>query len=792
MTRRVAVDLVAMAVLLGAGVASFGPVFDGRVGYVAAATGVLLGGAAAAVGAMRSWGFFAVASLVFAAYFAAGGPVALPDTLVAGVLPSTETLQRLVFLSFESWRDLLTVAPPANAFAGPAVVPFLAGLLASALSVSAALRLQRWALLAVAPALGLLLVGILWGVKQAPLALLLGLVFAVVGLGWAAWRQSVLREDDSAEILQQSSLAQPRMRRAAASGVLIAVAALIGVGAAVGSPHEDRYVLRQDVTPPLNLRDYATPLAQFRALERDQKKTLLFTVDGLPEGARIRLAALDTYDGNVIRVADSSAGYRRVGTTIAAARTGDLAVTSLRVDVEEYAGVWLPGSGDLRGVRFLGSDATLLAGGLYYNPDTGNALTTAGLRPGSSYDVEVALPVPPSKADLETARAGNVVLPEPTGVPDIVGKLAPEFVGKADAPYAQLTELAEQLRTQGYFSDGSRTTSRPGHTTERISTFLAGTQLVGDDEQYAVAMALMARHLHLPARVVMGFYPDPDTPLPAGPVPITGADARVWVEVQLGDLGWVPFDPTPERDKTPDTKAPRPQDDPQPEVLPPPDPPREPPAPPLDSAEDDNFREDLANRPWVIVILWVAGGLTVLVLALLPLALVGWAKRRRRRRRLAAVRPADRVSGAWEEIVDHAVDAGFARPPVATRRETAGLIAQRYSVAAPVAVADRIDRSVFGDLEPQVEEVSAVWGETDRLRHELVSGLTRRHRLRATYSTRSLRVRRGRWRSGLWRRLTAPVTGPVRRSLARVRPGRRDNAAHSPSRAPHDDAEADR
>ena len=116
-SRRQLVDLGAMAVLLGVGVLSFGPVFDGRAGYLAAGVGVLLGGAAAVLGAWRRWGFFAVAALVLAAYFLAGGPVALPDTLVAGVLPSAETLHRLLMRSFQSWRDLLTVAPPAIALA---------------------------------------------------------------------------------------------------------------------------------------------------------------------------------------------------------------------------------------------------------------------------------------------------------------------------------------------------------------------------------------------------------------------------------------------------------------------------------------------------------------------------------------------------------------------------------------------------------------------------------------------------------------------------------------------------
>ena len=36
--------------------------------------------------------------------------------------------------------------------------------------------------------------------------------------------------------------------------------------------------------------------------------------------------------------------------------------------------------------------------------------------------------------------------------------------------------------------------------------------MVGDGEQYAVAAALMAREIGFPARVVVGYLPDPDEP----------------------------------------------------------------------------------------------------------------------------------------------------------------------------------------------------------------------------------------------------------------------------------------
>ena len=61
-------------------------------------------------------------------------------------------------------------------------------------------------------------------------------------------------------------------------------------------------VLRDHVDPPLDITEYASPLTSYQYWMDDQKDTALFTVTGLAEGQRIRLATLDTYDGVVMRV----------------------------------------------------------------------------------------------------------------------------------------------------------------------------------------------------------------------------------------------------------------------------------------------------------------------------------------------------------------------------------------------------------------------------------------------------------------------------------------------------------
>ena len=70
------------------------------------------------------------------------------------------------------------------------------------------------------------------------------------------------------------------------------------------------------VEPPLNLQEYHSPATQFRFLNTTDKDTDLLTVDGLPEGGRLRLATLDYYDGTVIQIA-ANASTGRVSATLA-------------------------------------------------------------------------------------------------------------------------------------------------------------------------------------------------------------------------------------------------------------------------------------------------------------------------------------------------------------------------------------------------------------------------------------------------------------------------------------------
>ncbi|MQS10412.1 hypothetical protein FNX48_025600, partial [Streptomyces sp. IF17] len=96
-------------------------------------------------------------------------------------------------------------------------------------------------------------------------------------------------------------------------------------------------------------------------------------------------------------------------------------------------------------------------------------------------------------------------------------------------------------------------------------------------EQFAVALALMANQAGIPARVVMGFYPDLDkNPLePGEPYTATGTDVHAWAEVPFVGYGWVPITAIPDEDNKiqPEPKS---LQVPKPPILEDPEPPEEP------------------------------------------------------------------------------------------------------------------------------------------------------------------------------------------------------------------------
>ena len=79
--------------------------------------------------------------------------------------------------------------------------------------------------------------------------------------------------------------------------------------------------------------------------------------------------------------------------------------------------------------------------------------------------------------------------------------------------------------------------------------YLLFEQQAGYCANFATAMAVMARHVGLPARVAAGYLPGFIDPLTGAHIVRVG-DAHAWVEIHFQQYGWVAFDPTPRADAT--------------------------------------------------------------------------------------------------------------------------------------------------------------------------------------------------------------------------------------------------
>ena len=751
---RSSLDLVAVALLLAVAVVGFGPSFDGPQYLVAGLGALALGLSIAWLGARLRWGVLPVAGATVAAYFVFGGALALPHTAFAGVVPTLDTWARLAVGAVTSYKQLLTTVPPVSASDGHLVVPFLLVLVATVLTGSLALRVRpvAWSLL---PAGALLATQILLGVAQPAAPSVQGVVFAVVAAVWLAVRQAwdPLRAAVRVEPSSTSDAAavqHSRTRRLVAAGVVLAVAS--GAGAATGalaSPPAPRYVLRDFVVPPFDVRQYASPLQSFRAYVRDDASTPLFTVTGLPEDGRVRLATMDAYDGVVYNVSDEGAGSSSAFTPVRSNMSPDAKGTAatLRIEISGLSGVWMPDAGAVRDIAFDGDRADALRRTAHYNDGTGTAVVTSGLAAGDAYTLTSVFRAVPSDATLADAAFAPVKMPKQTGIPDQLADLASKAVADAETPIDQARALQAWLSTDGFFSHGltGDVLSPSGHGAARITSLFGGDQMIGDDEQYAAAMVLLSTQLGIPARVVMGWHPDEDED-PGSVFTATGDNLHAWVEIAFEGHGWVPFDPTPDEDQEPNDQTTTPRANPKPQVLQPPPPAQEPAdLPPMLASDREQEDDEPSGFEWLGPVL-LYGGLTLGILALLasPFLVIGALKARRRARRLGAERAADRISGGWDELVDNARDLRARVAPGATRAESAAVVGEAFEQPRVVALAERADADVYGPDEPSADDVAAFWNEVDDIVGEMNGSTSRWERLRARLSLRSLRAgRRG-------------------------------------------------
>ena len=145
------------------------------------------------------------------------------------------------------------------------------------------------------------------------------------------------------------------VRRAGISAVVLTVAVLVGaVTAGAGTP--SRTALREIIELPVDPAAFVSPLSTFRTYTKDQADVVQLSVKGLPAGARLRLAALDAYDGRQFTLSNSEGPFVRIGRQIPGAAVGQRATVDVRL--VDYTGQFLPLPGAIEELDFAGPRTT--------------------------------------------------------------------------------------------------------------------------------------------------------------------------------------------------------------------------------------------------------------------------------------------------------------------------------------------------------------------------------------------------------------------------------------------------
>lgn len=754
------IDIALTLVLSAIALSAFGTSFTGNAFFVVGVLGAVI--SVTITHLVRAAGWPTISAVVFClvVFFLLGGPLCLRSLGDASVLPGASTLARVADQAVFGWKDLLTTLPPIDGDGPLLVLPWLAGLLSGLVGLGLArLPVRRPWLASALPVLGMTAVlsgAILLGVRHPQSLLLQGSVFAGLALAWLA-----IRARRASASVQGGSTSYVR---AAGAVVMLALAAGVAfpASALIGGDADERAVARNWVEPPFDIGRYPSPLAGFRKYidlqgrtspQNVYDKTLLQVEGDVPAGTRVRFATMDRYDGMVWAASDNALpgpaddSFQRVSSTI----DNPVAGTSVDVTItlgEGWTGVWLPTVGALQSMSFETADARAKAEVFRYNLATSTAVVPTGLQPGDRYSFTA---VEPDDALTPETVGSAEVTPLPPGAAFIQAPAEKWTEEAGSDPMARVLAAAEHLRAQGKYSDGTRRSERiyvAGHSVWRLSDqFVNAPQIVGNDEQYAATMALIANDIGVPARVVLGaVVPDGGN--------VTGKDVSAWVELRAADGSWrtLPTEQfmstTPPADQVPENNTPL-----SGTVIPPPNPI----PPPSDAGEqsDADLKERKATRKksekkddesiiadlpsWARAVVAYVGGPLLLAALLLGAVVALKALRRRRRRRAASV--SARFVGGWRELVDHARDLGQVVPlgaAVTRREQSVGLASGRAGV-----LARRADSFVFGPSVPETGAATTYWEAVDAERRAMSQDVGRWQRLRAAVSLRSL-VRRAR------------------------------------------------
>jgi transglutaminase-like putative cysteine protease len=460
---------------------------------------------------------------------------------------------------------------------------------------------------------------------------------------------------------------------------------------------------------------------------------------------RWRLMVYDRFDGTkFVTSTDPRRNLVEFQGPIAGELDPDLPVTQVtqQVEIQELGSFWLPAA--TTPVQVDAGRPVLV------NETFTNLTINRRLREGFSYTVVSQVP------EIDAADLDGPVdyqdYPElrpytETGMLDREVRERAETVVEAknaDTPFEQALALQDYLRGSEFRYNLNVPALSSGG--DELRRFLSEVR-EGYCEQFAIAMAVMARQLGIPSRVAVGFT--------SGEIvdrtwqQVTTHDAHAWPELWFPEAGWVPFEPTPRADgtvsvpiyTTPAGRVPgggpaiptQPTTPGGPTTTNPATRAPEPAVP----ENSDPLAGAGAERGWLERPLVRAGLAVVLVVLAVPG--IKWARNLLARRR-AGRRPRDAVAESYAELTGWARDAGIGRRGAETPAAYAHRVREEFDADADplVELTGLFERAEYAAAEPGADQAAQARRLARSARSSLAGRLGWRRRLVATVSPRSL------------------------------------------------------
>lgn len=746
------------------------PIYEtARLAVIAAVAG-LIGTSIPLLLAERRRSTWLAVPFAFAAYLVLVVPLAIPSALgtpLSVLFGLRDGLTSVVL----GWKELITLQLPLGQYEAVLAPALLLMLLGSAAATAVAMAPGRVASAAVPVTLAMVLFGVAFGSTEggAPLVVgglrfgsatqvLVGLLAVAASFLWLAQRAHITRRSALAEARASAGVSSAGrtaagvvFRRHALATALLIVALGGGLVAAPAlGAITPPSTLRTGTEPMLVAGAATTPLSEYRGnFVSGVTNSVLFRLSGaLPAGDRIRIASLDHWDGQQFTVGQDKTRFTRLPGGVPAPDSRAVTVTI----GPALSGIWMPLPRSVSSAPIFGGPrAASLAASFYLDRDSGAAIDidpsapgSPGLRAGDSYTVQAA-----ATPSVPLGPPGARSLLDLQGFPQLAGWIKAQGVPRSAAGFDKLVSL---LRQRGYLShsleqDASSAawiaslkgtaqyhfeSTYSGHSTQRIEALFSqllnqqnqvgatadDARLVagiGDDEQFAVAAALLARVEGYDSRVVVGvrLAALPGSGVPACSTVCTSGDVAAWSEVRApGSTDWNTVDAEPQFETSPTLEQAAVQLPKHPTV---------PQQPRVDSAEPQTAqRSDHAGVKsaaptalgWLGALLPVLRaiglGLGAAMMLLLPALVLVVAKRARRRFRRRAPVPEVAVVGAWAELIDNWVDGGIPQPR-GTRRDQA----ERIGSDSARGLAVLVDHAVFAEHPPTRDAVVRAWAFVD-------------------------------------------------------------------------------